>query len=58
MTLEEIKGSLGGENDKFPVGMRVLAVDDDRTWLRILDELLRKCQYQGLILSISALSCV
>ncbi|KAI8570421.1 hypothetical protein RHMOL_Rhmol01G0032600 [Rhododendron molle] len=45
MTLEEIKGSLGGENDKFPVGMRVLAVDDDRIWLRILDELLRKCQY-------------
>lgn len=46
MTLEEIKGSLGGENDKFPMGMRVLAVDDDRTWLRILDELLRKCHYQ------------
>ncbi|CAI8595146.1 unnamed protein product [Vicia faba] len=32
-------------NDKFPIGMRVLAVDDDRTCLMILEKLLLKCQY-------------
>ncbi|CAA7398036.1 unnamed protein product [Spirodela intermedia] len=31
--------------DQFPVGMRVLAVDDDPTCLRLLDSLLRRCQY-------------
>ena len=52
MTVEEIRGSFGVEdenNDKFPVGMRVLAVDDDPTCLKLLEGLLRKCQYQGLI---------
>lgn len=46
MTVEEIKGS-GNEIDRFPIGMRVLAVDDDPTCLKLLDGLLRKCQYQG-----------
>ncbi|WJZ85308.1 hypothetical protein VitviT2T_004853 [Vitis vinifera] len=32
-------------NDQFPIGMRVLAVDDDPTCLRLLDTLLRRCQY-------------
>ncbi|CAK8569957.1 unnamed protein product [Lathyrus sativus] len=32
-------------NDKFPIGMRVLAVDDDRTCLMILEKLLLKCKY-------------
>ncbi|CAN4096602.1 unnamed protein product [Withania somnifera] len=32
--------------DNFPVGMRVLAVDDDPACLKLLDGLLRKCQYQ------------
>nr|QUV77618.1 two-component response regulator ARR0 [Lilium lancifolium] len=31
--------------DQFPVGMRVLAVDDDPVCLRLLDTLLRRCQY-------------
>ncbi|XP_047342262.1 two-component response regulator ORR24-like [Impatiens glandulifera] len=31
--------------DQFPVGMRVLAVDDDPICLKVLDTLLRKCQY-------------
>ncbi|KAJ4902979.1 Two-component response regulator ARR12 [Raphanus sativus] len=31
--------------DQFPVGMRVLAVDDDQTCLRILESLLHRCQY-------------
>ncbi|KAF3486233.1 hypothetical protein F2Q69_00053540 [Brassica cretica] len=33
--------------DQFPVGMRVLAVDDDQTCLRILETLLHRCQYHG-----------
>uniref|UniRef100_A0A0V0ISA6 Two-component response regulator n=1 Tax=Solanum chacoense TaxID=4108 RepID=A0A0V0ISA6_SOLCH len=48
MTVEEIRGSMGGERenyDDFPVGMRVLAVDDDPICLKLLDGLLRKCQY-------------
>lgn len=51
--MEDIKGGLAGEDrvkDPFPVGMRVLAVDDDPTCLRLLDVLLRRCQYQGLVL--------
>ncbi|KAM7472950.1 hypothetical protein LguiA_011133 [Lonicera macranthoides] len=46
MTIEDIKSSLGVEIDNFPVGMRILAVDDDPTCLMLLDGLLRKCQYQ------------
>ncbi|XP_019173761.1 PREDICTED: two-component response regulator ORR24-like isoform X2 [Ipomoea nil] len=33
------------QNDEFPVGMRVLAVDDNPTCLMVLENLLRKCQY-------------
>ncbi|KAL6523450.1 Two-component response regulator Orr22 [Orobanche gracilis] len=44
MTVEKINGE--NENcDNFPVGMRVLAVDDDPICLKLLDTLLRKCQY-------------
>nr|QSD99709.1 MYB family transcription factor [Melilotus albus] len=32
-------------SDRFPIGMRVLAVDDDRTCLKILEKLLQRCQY-------------
>ncbi|XP_073098476.1 two-component response regulator ORR22 isoform X2 [Elaeis guineensis] len=49
MTVEERKGSMGREGapkDQFPVGMRVLAVDDDPTCLKLLEILLRRCQYQ------------
>ncbi|XP_077221896.1 two-component response regulator ORR24-like isoform X2 [Tasmannia lanceolata] len=31
--------------DRFPVGMRVLAVDDNPTCLKLLESLLRKCDY-------------
>ncbi|GJY09079.1 CheY-like superfamily protein [Tanacetum coccineum] len=34
------------EIDKFPIGMRVLAVDDNPTCLKLLERLLRECQYQ------------
>ncbi|KAM3321412.1 two-component response regulator ARR12 [Capsicum chacoense] len=49
MTLEEIRGNMSGERenyDNFPVGMKVLAVDDNPICLKMLDGLLRKCQYQ------------
>ncbi|KAK3152314.1 hypothetical protein QOZ80_2BG0157240 [Eleusine coracana subsp. coracana] len=51
MTVEEVKplgvGKANGHGgkDQFPVGMRVLAVDDDPTCLKLLEGLLRRCQY-------------
>nr|XP_011460283.1 PREDICTED: two-component response regulator ARR12 [Fragaria vesca subsp. vesca]XP_011460333.1 PREDICTED: two-component response regulator ARR12 [Fragaria vesca subsp. vesca] len=33
------------QRDRFPEGMRVLAVDDDPTCLKFLEGLLRKCKY-------------
>jgi hypothetical protein len=51
MTVEEVKplGKANGHGgkDQFPVGMRVLAVDDDPTCLKLLEGLLRRCQYHG-----------
>jgi len=44
MTVEG-KVSGDGGRDQFPVGMRVLAVDDDPTCLKVLENLLRRCQY-------------
>jgi len=35
-------------NDEFQLGMHILAVDDDRTCLKILERLLEKCQYHGM----------
>ncbi|TKY58092.1 Two-component response regulator ARR12 [Spatholobus suberectus] len=36
---------MGDLRDQFPIGMRVLAVDDDPTCLKVLETLLRRCQY-------------
>ncbi|KAF2309883.1 hypothetical protein GH714_005482 [Hevea brasiliensis] len=47
MTVEDKKCGLVNE-DKFPVGMSILAVDDDPICLKVLENLLRKCQYQVL----------
>ncbi|GKE14569.1 two-component response regulator ARR12-like protein [Tanacetum coccineum] len=44
MTVEGMVGS--NEIDKFPIGMRVLAVDANPTCLKLLERLLRECQYQ------------
>ncbi|KAK6151621.1 hypothetical protein DH2020_014256 [Rehmannia glutinosa] len=44
MTVEEIRG----DYENFPVGLRVLAVDDDPICLKLLETLLRKCQYHVL----------
>lgn len=35
--------------EKFPAGLRVLVVDDDPTWLKILEKMLKKCSYEGII---------
>jgi hypothetical protein len=40
------------------VGMRVLAVDDNPTCLKVLDQLLRQCQYHGLFLYFSCQNLV
>ncbi|XVE71247.1 hypothetical protein DITRI_Ditri10aG0135400 [Diplodiscus trichospermus] len=42
MTVERV---ISETKDEFPVGMRVLAVDDDPTCLLLLQTLLRRCQY-------------
>ncbi|XP_021731423.1 two-component response regulator ARR12-like [Chenopodium quinoa] len=34
------------ENERFPMGLRVLVVDDDTTCLKLMDNLLKKCHYQ------------
>lgn len=33
--------------EAFPAGLRVLVVDDDPTWLKILEKMLKKCSYEG-----------
>jgi hypothetical protein len=55
MTVEDVKlqaakanGGGHGAKDQFPVGMRVLAVDDDPTCLKLLEKLLQHCQYHGM----------
>lgn len=35
--------------EEFPVGLRVLVVDDDLTCLAIMKKMLWKCRYQGKI---------
>ncbi|CAI8587311.1 unnamed protein product [Vicia faba] len=48
MVVENQRGCLRDEDeviDRFPVGMRVLAVDDNPTCLMVLDKLLRQCKY-------------
>ena len=49
MMMEARKGMMERERerDQFPVGMRVLAVDDDPVCLKVLEVLLRRCQYHG-----------
>ncbi|KAK4257521.1 hypothetical protein QN277_007098 [Acacia crassicarpa] len=49
MTMEDQRCDLVDENGttkKFPVGMSVLAVDDDPICLKVLETLLVKCEYQ------------
>ncbi|PIA51443.1 hypothetical protein AQUCO_01100344v1 [Aquilegia coerulea] len=39
-------GFVSSRNDTFPAGLRVLVVDDDPTWLKILEKMLKKCSYE------------
>lgn len=45
-----VEGLLDEPRDQFPIGMRVLAVDDDPICLKLLDALLRRCKYHGLLM--------
>lgn len=47
--------AVGRVTDQFPIGMRVLAVDDDPVCLKVLETLLRRCQYHGAFLQLTAL---
>ncbi|KAF5931210.1 hypothetical protein HYC85_032083 [Camellia sinensis] len=40
-------GFCAARTDAFPAGLRVLVVDDDLVWLRILEKMLKKCSYEG-----------
>lgn len=42
--------------DLFPVGLRVLVVDDDDTCLRILKQMLHRCHYDGMSLILCSLT--
>lgn len=43
----ENAGHLTTRAEAFPYGLRVLVVDDDPTWLKILEKMLKKCSYEG-----------
>ncbi|KAK8953073.1 Two-component response regulator ARR12 [Platanthera guangdongensis] len=48
MAVDEKWGGMARDDvhgDQFPIGMRVLAVDDDPICLRVLETLLLRCQY-------------
>ncbi|CAI9785104.1 unnamed protein product [Fraxinus pennsylvanica] len=42
----ETTGFSSPRPDAFPAGLRVLVVDDDPTWLKILEKMLKKCSYE------------
>ncbi|XP_076960221.1 two-component response regulator ARR11-like isoform X2 [Bidens hawaiensis] len=43
---EGLHGFSSPRADVFPAGLRVLVVDDDPTWLKILEKMLKKCSYE------------
>jgi hypothetical protein len=45
-----VVGNQNGAIDRFPEGMRVLAVDDNPLCLKYLEFTLRQCHYEGLFL--------
>ncbi|GER56046.1 response regulator [Striga asiatica] len=42
----ESSGFSSPRRECFPAGLRVLVVDDDPTWLKILEKMLKKCNYE------------
>lgn len=49
----ELMGYSSLRIDNFPAGLRVLVVDDDPIWLKILEKMLKKCSYEGMFVSSS-----
>ena len=45
-------------NPRFPVGLRVLVVDDDPLCLRIVEKMLKRCQYEGAAKIFTRHACV
>ncbi|OVA17586.1 SANT/Myb domain [Macleaya cordata] len=39
-------GFASPRTESFPAGLRVLVVDDDPTWLKILEKMLKRCSYE------------
>lgn len=39
------------EEDEFPIGLKILVVDDDETCLFILERMLQSLKYQGTSIS-------
>ncbi|KAK2646693.1 hypothetical protein Ddye_021888 [Dipteronia dyeriana] len=56
MAVEDKRAGEDGAIDRFPIGMRVLAVDDDPICLKVLENLLRKCQYEVTITNQAAMA--
>ncbi|RDX71811.1 Two-component response regulator ORR26, partial [Mucuna pruriens] len=46
LTKMDNNGSFSSPRRDFPAGLRVLVVDDDPTWLKILEKMLKKCNYE------------
>ncbi|KAK1387526.1 hypothetical protein POM88_015704 [Heracleum sosnowskyi] len=44
-TLPDNLGIDSGKDCKFPAGVRVLVVDHDFTWLKIVEQMLKRCNY-------------
>ncbi|XP_075504714.1 two-component response regulator ORR26-like isoform X3 [Primulina tabacum] len=42
----DLNGFSSPKPNSFPAGLRVLVVDDDPTWLKILEKMLKKCSYE------------
>ncbi|KAL1803713.1 hypothetical protein ACET3Z_032360 [Daucus carota] len=40
-------GVVSGKDCTFPAGVRVLVVDDDFTWLKIVEQMLTRCNYSA-----------
>ncbi|RHN64930.1 hypothetical protein MtrunA17_Chr4g0074431 [Medicago truncatula] len=47
VVVEDSFGVVNVLGEGFPAGMRVLAVDDDPTYLKVLEKQLLTCNYNG-----------
>ena len=51
----ELEAYDAGAQPVFPAGLRVLVVDDDPLCLRIVEKMLKRCQYEGAFRRTSAI---